>query len=101
MPYLQQRFKGVIRVEQGHSEWTLEGGFAEFTPVPVTEAMVDGGVSSAPVDGAELEVQTGEGALHEAEPELQDAGIRVMEAEAVVQPSPSDPEEDSMTGSLF
>lgn len=101
VPYLQQRFKGVVRVEQGHSEWTLEGGFAEFTPVPVTQAMVDGGVSSEPVDGAELEVQTGEGALQEADPQLQDAGIRVLEAEAVVQPSPSDPEEDSMTGSLF
>lgn len=39
VPYLQQRFKGVVRVEQGHAEWTLEGGFAEFTPVPVTAAM--------------------------------------------------------------
>lgn len=38
VPYLQQRFKGVVRVEQGRTEWTLEGGFAEFVPVPVTGA---------------------------------------------------------------
>lgn len=101
VPYLQQRFKGVVRVEQGHSEWTLDGGFAEFTPVPVTQALVDGGVSSVPVDGAELEVQTNQSALQEAEPELQDAGMTVLEAEPVPEPGPSDPEEDSMTGSLF
>lgn len=101
VPYLQQRFKGVVRVEQGHSEWTLVGGFAEFTPVPVTQALVDGGVNSEPVDGAELAVPTSQSALQEAEPVDQDAGIRVEEAEPVPEPSPSDPEENSMTGSLF
>jgi len=39
VPYLQQRFKGVVRVEQGRTEWTISGGFAEFVPVPVTEAI--------------------------------------------------------------
>ena len=73
VPYLQQRFKGVVRVEQGHSEWTLEGGFAEFTPVPVTQALVEGDVDSAPAPGTK----------------------------SAVEASPSDPEEDSMTGSLF
>lgn len=101
VPYLQQRFKGVVRVEQGHSEWTLDGGFAEFTPVPVTQALVDGGVSSEPVDGAELEVHTGQSALQEAESELQATGMTVLEAEPVPEPGLSDPEEDSMTGSLF
>lgn len=47
VPYLQQRFKGVVRVEQGHTEWTLEGGFAQFTPVPVTDALgVEQGVDA-------------------------------------------------------
>ncbi|MFC6668911.1 hypothetical protein [Marinobacterium aestuariivivens] len=30
--YLQQRFDGVIRVEQGRTLWTLESGFGEFVP---------------------------------------------------------------------
>ena len=101
VPYLQQRFKGVVRVEQGHSEWTLDGGFAEFTPVPVTQALVDGVEGSEPVDGAELEVQTCQTALQRVEPELQDAGMKVPQAGQEEQLSPSDPEEGSMTGSLF
>lgn len=39
VPYLQQRFDGVIRVEQGLSEWTQEKGFAQFTPRPIEEAI--------------------------------------------------------------
>lgn len=37
VPYLQQRFAGVVRVEQGLTQWTLEGGFEVFTPVPVEQ----------------------------------------------------------------
>ena len=72
VPYLQQRFKGVVRVEQGHSEWTVDGGFAEFTPVPVTQALFGGEV---------------------------DGEVRVSEPE--LEATPNDPQEDSMTGSLF
>gem|GEM_PF-577757 len=58
VPYLQRRFKGVIRVEQGRTEWTVEGGFAEFTPRPVSvvgledEEAVSGGSLSAEAEGA-------------------------------------------------
>lgn len=45
VPYLQQRFKGVIRVEQGHKEWTLSGGFSKFTPRPISEINLDGGAN--------------------------------------------------------
>lgn len=38
VPYLQARFKGVNRVEQGLKAWTPESGIAEFTPRPLTEA---------------------------------------------------------------
>ena len=31
--YLQQRFDGVIRVEQGRHYWALEEGFAELEPL--------------------------------------------------------------------
>jgi len=44
VPYLQQRFAGVVRVEQGLTQWTLEGGFEVFTPVPVEQ--VFGGASA-------------------------------------------------------
>ncbi len=37
VPYLQNRFGGVVRVEQGLKEWTSEGGFADFVPRPVEE----------------------------------------------------------------
>ena len=55
VPYLQQRFKGVVRVEQGHSEWTIAGGFAQFTPVPVSAAL---GLNE-PVAESESETATG------------------------------------------
>jgi len=42
VPYLQQRFKGVVRVEQGHREWTANGGFAQFTPRPISEISLGG-----------------------------------------------------------
>lgn len=45
VPYLQQRFKGVVRVEQGRTEWTVDGGFAEFTPRPVSEIGLDAGTA--------------------------------------------------------
>jgi len=32
--YLQQRFDGVIRVEQGRHYWAREEGFAELEPLP-------------------------------------------------------------------
>ena len=38
VPYLQARFNGVNRVEQGRRAWTLEGWIADFTPRPLTEA---------------------------------------------------------------
>jgi hypothetical protein len=37
VPYLQARFKGVIRVEQGRRAWTIEDGIADFTPRPITD----------------------------------------------------------------
>jgi hypothetical protein len=37
VPYLQARFKGVIRVEQGRRAWTIENGIADFTPRPITD----------------------------------------------------------------
>ena len=37
VPYLQARFKGVVRVEQGLKAWTKEGGIADFTPRPISE----------------------------------------------------------------
>ncbi|MBY4678199.1 hypothetical protein [Marinobacterium arenosum] len=33
--YLRQRFDGVVRVEQGHTLWTLEEGFGEIPPSTV------------------------------------------------------------------
>lgn len=30
--YLQQRFDGVVRVEQGRSYWCIKEGFAELPP---------------------------------------------------------------------
>lgn len=32
--YLQQRFEGVIRVEQGRHYWAMGEGFAELEPLP-------------------------------------------------------------------
>ena len=101
VPYLQQRFKGVVRVEQGRSEWTLDGGFAEFTPVPVTQALVGGVESPKPMDGAELGLQTENTTLQAGDPVLQDAGTNLAEVESEVVARPSDPEDGSMTGSLF
>lgn len=37
VPYLQNRFKGVVRVEQGLNEWTSDGGFSDWTPRPIEE----------------------------------------------------------------
>jgi len=34
--YLQQRFDGVVRVEQGHTLWTKEEGFGEIPHNPET-----------------------------------------------------------------
>lgn len=105
VPYLQQRFKGVVRVEQGHSEWTLKGGFAEFTPVPVTPALFDGELGSEPAASAKSLVEddknTGQAPqlTLETEPANQAAGVSASEAE--LEASPKDPQEDSMTGSLF
>lgn len=31
--YLQQRFNGVVRVEEGRTYWTKENGFDELPPV--------------------------------------------------------------------
>jgi len=33
--YLQQRFTGVIRVEQGRRYWAADEGYAELDPLPV------------------------------------------------------------------
>lgn len=67
VPYLQQRFKGVVRVEQGHTEWTIEGGFAEFTPVPVTAAMTEqpsqAGADETPVKQETAESESLSGSL--------------------------------------
>lgn len=32
VPYLLQRFDGVVRVEQGRSYWCIKEGFAELPP---------------------------------------------------------------------
>lgn len=86
VPYLQQRFKGVVRVEQGRSEWTSEGGFAEFTPVPVTQPLVDGNTNSTP------QGETGKTSAS-VEPEA--------DAKPESEVSLAAPAEDTMTGSLF
>lgn len=65
VPYLQQRFKGVIRVEQGRTEWTLSGGFAEFTPKPISEIGLDVGASHA-AQASEPVQQKGDAAESEA-----------------------------------
>lgn len=36
--YLQQRFEGVIRVEQGRQYWASGEGFAELAPLPPSVA---------------------------------------------------------------
>lgn len=84
VPYLQQRFKGVVRVEQGHSEWTQAGGFARFTPRPVTEVFDEEGVAA---DTSEIA---------QAEPVVESQTFVASEAEQapVVEPGPT-------TGSLF
>lgn len=43
--YLQQRFDGVVRVEEGRSYWTKENGFDELPPVD--ESSRPGGTGSA------------------------------------------------------
>lgn len=37
--YLRHRFDGVVRVEQGHTLWTLDDGFGEFVPAAPERAM--------------------------------------------------------------
>lgn len=41
VPYLQKRFSGIVRVEQGRREWTPDGGFAAFEPRPIEEVFTD------------------------------------------------------------
>ena len=38
--YLQQRFDGVIRVEQGRRYWARGEGFAELEPLPPSDPRV-------------------------------------------------------------
>jgi len=40
--YLQQRFDGVIRVEQGRHYWARGEGFAELDPLPPAIEQVGG-----------------------------------------------------------
>lgn len=105
VPYLQQRFNGVVRVEQGHSEWTLDGGFAEFTPVPVTQALVDREQGSEPLGNAESAADTTKTASQAQEPsqeiETADQVAQMSGSEPELKATPEDPEEDTMTGSLF
>ena len=43
--YLQQRFDGVVRVEEGRSYWTKESGFDELPPADDSNG--PGGTGSA------------------------------------------------------
>jgi len=43
--YLQQRFDGVVRVEEGRSYWTKESGFDELPPAD--DSSEQGGTGSA------------------------------------------------------
>ena len=45
--YLQQRFKGVVRVEQGRNYWSAEEGFGSLPPA----AESDSGGSGSSADG--------------------------------------------------
>ncbi|SEF71512.1 hypothetical protein [Marinobacterium lutimaris] len=45
VPYLQKRFDGVVRIEQGLELWTAEEGFGEFKPSSVEEALAASGES--------------------------------------------------------
>ena len=47
VPYLQKRFTGIVRVEQGHREWTPERGFTAFEPRPVDEVFDSDSAGSA------------------------------------------------------
>lgn len=37
VPYLQKRFDGIVRVEQGLRAWTPEEGFVNFMPKPIIQ----------------------------------------------------------------
>jgi hypothetical protein len=39
VPYLCNRFDGVVRIEQGLELWTRDEGFGTFVPRPVEEAL--------------------------------------------------------------
>ena len=91
VPYLQQRFKGVIRVEQGRTEWTAEGGFAEFTPKPVS---VVGLEDETAVPEGSLSAETG--GTSQADGSLEAEGSK----ETVERGAPEQAD-DSPTGSLF
>jgi len=39
VPYLCNRFQGVVRIEQGLELWTREEGFCQFRPRPVEEVL--------------------------------------------------------------
>ncbi|MBS99038.1 MAG: hypothetical protein CMI01_10210 [Oceanospirillaceae bacterium] len=43
VPYLCDRFDGVIRIEQGLELWTREEGFGTFSPKPVESVMGESG----------------------------------------------------------
>ena len=115
VPYLQQRFKGVIRVEQGRTEWTVEGGFAEFTPRPVSvvgledEEAVSGGSLSAEAEGfSQAEGSSQAKGSSKAEGSSQARGTSQatgsLEAEGskeMVERGAPEQADDSPTGSLF
>lgn len=39
VPYLCNRFHGVVRIEQGLELWTRADGFGQFKPRPVEEVL--------------------------------------------------------------
>lgn len=41
VPYLQNRFDNISRIEQGLREWTPAGGFAEFKPRSIDDLKPD------------------------------------------------------------
>lgn len=96
VPYLQQRFKGVVRVEQGRTEWTVDGGFAEFTPRPVSEIGLDAGTAENKEETKSADLKpSSDGIVTTATSEQPDASAQ---APAQVEQERGD---ETATGSLF